>query len=337
MEEINKLNSILKSFKIKAECVKYTKIRNIALYDILLTPLTRVQHIEKYASEIALALRIKTTPVVKAIPEEGVVRLEVVEEAPHKISFFDKIDTLGVPSDMNVPMYLGSSIYGKEVFTDLSCHPHTLVGGATGSGKSVFLNVIMANALRLMNTDIFVIDTKRIEFEPYKSFGNVKVANDFAEAMDMIEYLNREMVCRYEMKSHQLDMQFNNIILIIDEMADIVLSDEEKVFSKALCVLAQKCRSAGIYIVAATQRPSVDIVSGAIKANLSSRIAFQTASHIDSKVILDTVGAEDLAGRGDCIIRNYNNDFLRLQVAYTTADEICNRYSNFTFNLTRQK
>jgi S-DNA-T family DNA segregation ATPase FtsK/SpoIIIE len=337
MEEINKLNSILKSFKIKAECVRYTKIRNIALYDMLLMPLTRVQHIEKYVSELAIALKLKSIPVIRSIPEEGVVRLEAIEEAPHKISFFDKIDKLGVPSDMDVPMYLGSSIYGKEIFTDLSRHPHTLVGGATGSGKSVFLSIIMANALRLINTDIFVIDTKRIEFEPYKCFGNVKVANDFTEAMDMVEYLNREMVCRYEMKSHQLDMQFNNIIFIIDEMADIVLSDEEKIFSKALCVLAQKCRSAGIYIVAATQRPSVDIVSGSIKANLSSRIAFQTASHIDSKVILDTVGAEDLAGQGDCIIRNYNNDFLRLQVAYTTPEEICDRYSNFSFNLMRQK
>jgi S-DNA-T family DNA segregation ATPase FtsK/SpoIIIE len=337
MVEINTLNSILKSFKIKAECVRYTKIRNIALYDMLLEPLTRVQHIEKYISEIALALKLKSIPIIRVIPEEGIVRLEAVEEAPHKISFFDKIDKLGIPSDMNVPMYLGSSIYGKEIFTDLSRHPHTLVGGATGSGKSVLLNVIMANALRLLNTDIFVIDTKRIEFEPYKCFGNIKVANDYTEAIKMLQYLNMEMACRYEMASLGVDMQFNNIILIIDEMADIVLSDEEKVFSKSLCGLAQKCRSAGIYIVVATQRPSVEIVNGAIKANLSSRIAFQTASHIDSKVILDTVGAEDLVGQGDCIIRNYNNNFLRLQVAYTTTKEICDRYSNFTFNLVRQK
>jgi len=337
MVEINTLNRILKSFKIKAECVRYTKIRNIALYDMLLEPLTRVQHIEKYISEIALALKLKSVPVIRVIPEEGVVRLEAVIEMPHKVSYFDTINNVKISRELNIPMYLGSSLDDKPIVIDISENPHMLIAGTTGSGKSVLLHNLMAGALRLIDTDIFVMDTKRIEFKPYKIFDNVKIANDYNEALCMLKFLNKEMEYRFNMMDVGIDIKFNNIILIIDELADIMLADDNKQFTQLLCKIAQKSRASKIFLVVATQRPSVDVLPGIIRANLPARISLKVASHIDSKIILNEVGGERLIGYGDAIINNYKYSYERFQATYLTADEVCDRYSNFTFNLTRQK
>lgn len=334
MDKIESLNHILGSLKVKADCVNYSKVRNVSLYDLHLTPGTRVRELQKFADEISLAMKAQARPLVKVMSELGVVRLEVIDERPHKISFFDEIKKLD-PIKGIIPMYFGSSVSGQDVWVDIAKNPHTLIAGCTGSGKSTLLQVIIANALRLTGTRVCILDSKNVEFQDYNRFENVSIATDYISGLEMLELIIKEMEYRYDlMNSRKLtsisfgsDMTFPNIVFIVDEFADLIMQDDDKTFYNRLCRLAQKSRAAGIYCILATQRPSVDIVRGSIKANFPARISCQVASGMDSKVILDTSGAELLAGCGDAIIKNYNNNYQRFQIAYTTPDEICKEYA----------
>lgn len=329
MVTTEELNAILKAFNVSAKCVSCNKIRNVSLYDLSLTPGTRVKDLQKFSDELALAMRAKARPLIRVMSELGIVRLEVIDEDPHKISFFEETKRLTTPKG-NIPMYLGSSVDGEDMWTDMAKNPHLLIAGTTGSGKSTLLQVIMANALNLPNLRICLVDSKNIEFKDYDRFRNVNIANDYKSALNLLSFLNREMEYRYRVMSSEsftLDAtKFPNILFMIDEFADLILQDEDKAFYTQLCRLAQKSRAAGIYCVLATQRPSVDIIRGSIKANFPARISCQVASHTDSKVILDASGAELLAGSGDSIIKNYNNNYKRFQIAYTNAEEVCKIY-----------
>jgi DNA segregation ATPase FtsK/SpoIIIE-like protein len=327
MENIDSLNHILTSLKVKAECLDYKKIRNVSLYDLHLQPGTRVRDLQKFADEISLAMKAHAKPLVKVMSSLGIVRLEVIDEKPHKISFFDEIKKLE-PTKGIIPMYLGSSVSGENMWIDIAKNPHTLIAGCTGSGKSTLLQIIMANAFGLSNTKICLLDTKNIEFQEYNRFENVDIANDYTSGLEMLSFLIKEMEYRYNIMTEVGvgKTDFHNILFIIDEFADLVMQDDNKIFFNQLCRLAQKSRAAGIYCILATQRPSVDIIKGSIKANFPARISCQVASGIDSKVILDASGAELLAGCGDAIIKNYNNNFTRFQIAYTTQEEVCQQY-----------
>jgi len=329
------LNQILELFKIKASCVSFKKVRNVTLYDVLLNPGTRVRDLQKFSDEISLALRAKAKPMVRPILEHGIVRLEVIDENPHKISFFDEFLKTH-KTDESIPMYLGSSIDGNDLQFDITKNPHTLIAGTTGSGKSTLLHVIVANALATPNVNVCVIDSKNVEFESYKRNKRVCVANSFEDAISLLKYVYDEMENRYSMiTEYSLSSNyfttprsnFAQYVFIIDEYADMVMQDKDKTFHNLVCKLAQKCRAAGIYCVLATQRPSVDIISGSIKANFPSRISCQVASGRDSKVILDTTGAELLAGMGDAIIKNYKYNYQRFQIAYTNPEEVCTFYA----------
>jgi len=269
------------------------------------------------------------------MPELGVVRLEVIDENPHKIAFFEEIGKLEAPKG-GVPMYLGSSVNGQDMWVDMAKNPHLLIAGCTGSGKSTLLQVIMANALRLPGVKICIVDSKNVEFKDYDRFDNINVATDYISAINLLSILIDEMEFRYKlMNTKEISSssygpnseEFPHILFIIDEFADLIMQDDSKVFYNRLCRLAQKSRAAGIYCILATQRPSVDVLRGSIKANFPARISCQVASGVDSKVILDTGGAELLAGCGDAIIKNYNNNYQRFQVAYTTPEEVCKIYA----------
>lgn len=317
------LNNILNSFKVKAECIDCQRIRNVSLYDLRLEPGTRVKGLQKFADEIALAMRAKARPLVKIIPESGVVRLEVINEKPHKISFFEEIKRLKEPQG-DVPMYLGSSVSGRDMWVDMAKNPHMLIAGCTGSGKSTLLQLIIANALLLSNVKICLVDSKNVEFTDYSKFENVNIATDYSSAVALLSLLINEMEFRYKVMASNSEaaMKFPKILFMVDEFADLILQDDSKVFFNKLCRLAQKSRAAGIYCILATQRPSADVIRGSIKANFPARVSCQVASHVDSKVILDSVGAELLAGCGDAIIKNYNNNYERFQIAYTTPGEV---------------
>jgi S-DNA-T family DNA segregation ATPase FtsK/SpoIIIE len=337
MSNIENLDEILNSFKVKANCISYQKIRNVSLYDLRLAPGTRVKELQKFSSEISLAMKAKATPIVRIKPELGIVRLEIIDEDPYKISFFDEFSKIKKQNG-DMPMYFGNSIDGDDIWVDMIKNPHLLIAGCTGSGKSTLLHVLMANALGLSNTKIYLIDSKNVEFKEYETkFDNkVSIADTYDSALNMLNFVHKEMEFRYSlMRDRELSSQFfgtahpefPQILFIIDEFADLIMQDVNKQFYTMLCKLAQKCRAAGIFCILATQRPSVDIISGSIKANFPARISCQVASGIDSKVILDSVGAELLAGRGDAIIKNYNHNYQRFQVAHTTPEEVCKFYA----------
>jgi DNA segregation ATPase FtsK/SpoIIIE, S-DNA-T family len=335
MDKTENLNNILTSFKVDAKCISYQKIRNISLYDLKLEPGTRIKDLDKFSNEIALAMLARAAPIIRLIPELGIVRLEVVDDDPQKISFFSEAKLIKNMTG-SVPMYLGSSVNGENIVVDFAKNPHLLIAGCTGSGKSTLLHLIIANALGLPDAKIYLIDTKNIEYCEYSKLDKkISIANSYEEALNMLDFLYSEMEFRFSIiRDKSLSVKFfgtsqkdfPQILFIIDEFADLIMQDRDKVLYKSFCRLTQKCRAAGIYCVCATQRPSVDVLSGSIKANFPARISCQVASSIDSKVILDVSGAERLSGNGDAIIKNYNYNYKRFQAAYTTAEEVCACY-----------
>lgn len=321
------LNNILKAFKIQAECISHRKVRNISLYGLNLLPGTRIQTLQKYSAEMALALRARSKLTFNPITETGIVQVEVVDDLPQKISLLQELTRTCPPKNYELPVYLGNSVGGEDIWTDFAKNPHMLIAGATGSGKSVLLHTILTNFLLLSYAHCFIIDTKDLEFLHYtKKFKNVSVYNSYHLACEIVEYLIEEMDFRYSLlrEENYTLSDFQPFILMIDEFADLIMQDvDDKLYNLISC-LTQKCRAAGIYCVAATQRPSVDVIRGAIKANFPARIACKVSSKTDSRVILDQNGAELLVGNGDAIIHNYNHNYVRFQAAFTDPKEVLN-------------
>jgi DNA segregation ATPase FtsK/SpoIIIE, S-DNA-T family len=322
-EQIDDFNRILQSFKIKARCVNYKRVRNISLFDLRLAPGTLVKEIDKYASEIALALKAKNEPITRVITELGVVRVEIIDGPAEKVDYYEQVAKINKSGKL--PMYLGDSIDGEPVITDFARNPHLLIAGSTGSGKSSLLNTIIANVIDNKEIETYIIDSKG-EFNIYEEMrGNIFIANNYDKAYDIVEMLYEEMENRYNLMKDKfrfssmfgMQKESNPILLIIDEYAEIHMADENKIFEQLLIRLTQRCRAANIFVVLATQRPSTDILKGTLRAQFSARIACRVASRTDSKMILDQSGAEHLGGAGDAIIVNYENDYRRFQVAYT--------------------
>lgn len=329
MDNIQYFNNILQSFNINALCVNYQSIDNYFYYDISLNTNTRVKEIEKFSNELSLVLRTPCKPNVKVLHQEGVVRLEFASPRTNKLNLFDYFTNNDVPQ-YDIPCLLGQSVDGKRVWMDLSKNPHLIISGTTGSGKSVLLHNIIANLFNYNKVKLFLVDPKNIEFSTYdENISNTHVSYTYSEAVWIIDSLLDVMDERYEMMRNGYDDKlFPYIVLMIDEFGDLIMQDKNRQFHKKLCKLAQKCRAARISIILSTQRPSVNIIDGNIKANFPARIACRTASQIDSKIILDSNGAENLLGKGDALIRDSYRHLERFQIAYTNAFEICKYFGN---------
>jgi S-DNA-T family DNA segregation ATPase FtsK/SpoIIIE len=328
MENINYFNNILQSFKIKAECVDYNKSDTFSYYDLRLFPKAKVADLQRYNNEISLALKSPCKPSVKIIHNLGVVRLEFIHPRETPLRLFNYFTNDNVPSG-DLICLLGETVDGKQMWMDLAKNPHMIVSGTTGSGKSTLLHNIIANIYNYSNSRLFLIDPKNIEFALYdKHMGhNTKVVYSYESALTIMQMLLMQMEYRYELLRHGDSLnEMQDIVLIIDEFADLIMQDVDATFYKYLCTLAQKCRAAKIYIIIGTQRPSVNIINGTIKANFAARIACRVASHVDSKVILDASGAENLMGNGDALLRDNSRFSERFQVAYTDAEEVCSYF-----------
>lgn len=329
---IESLNMALAGFRLDAKCIHANQHRHFAFYDLHLGPKCQVSKITKMANEIALKIRSKSIPIVKPISEEGIVRLQVVTSTPQPISFTELYESSSRPKGL-LPFLFGETDDGKLLWTDISQNPHMLVAGSTGSGKSVFLHNLIANAARIPNTVLMLSDPKTVEFSPYRHDelrGFIpKIATSYDQTVRMLEGLVLEMEMRYStllklglQSIEQMRSPFDKIIVIIDEVADLILSDgRTHRFEELVVKLAQKSRAAGIYLVLATQRPSVDVLTGLIKANFEARLSCRVSSRTDSGVILDHPGAENLLGRGDAIFKNRIHDSVRLQIAYTKPED----------------
>lgn len=325
MENIENFNKILKDFNIGAVCINYQLIDNYFFYDLKLHSNTKVKDIGKYIDEIALLLKSSSKPNIKILHSLGIVRLEFAQPRINNLYLFDYFTNDNLPK-AEVLCLLGQSISGEKIWMDLAQNPHMIIAGTTGSGKSTLLHNIIANVINYSNAKLFLLDPKNIEFSEYENnlIKNVKVGHSYEDSIQTLDLLINVMEDRYKMiRSGMAHSQLPYIVLIIDEFADLILQDKDYAFYNKLCQLAQKCRAAKISIILSTQRPSVDIIKGSIKANFPVRIACKVSSHVDSKIILDSVGAENLLGKGDALIKDNSRHLERFQVAYTSAEEIC--------------
>jgi S-DNA-T family DNA segregation ATPase FtsK/SpoIIIE len=327
MNAIQDFETILKAFRIKASCVNYKMVDNYFFYDLKLLPNTKVNDIKRYSDEISLALKTPCKPSIKILHQEGLVRLEFAGPRINALNLFDLFTNTTFPKG-NINCLLGQGISGEKVWMDLAQNPHMLIAGSTGSGKSTLLHNIIANLLNYSNVDLFLIDPKRIEFGEYQTQCGAYVAYTYNEATNYLYILHEYMEYRYELMRQDIPViDMKPVVVIIDEFADLIMQDKDDLFVNIVCRLAQKCRAARIYLILATQRPSVNIVSGSIKANFSARIACRLPSHVDSKVILDSIGAESLLGKGDALLRDNFRNLERFQIAYTTPQEVCKRFN----------
>lgn len=329
MDYIEQFNYILQSFKIKAKCIDYKKLDNYFFYDLELIPNAKVKDIQKFGDELSLAIRTISKPSIKIIRDQGVVRLEFITPRTKSLNLFDCFTH--TPPKGDILCLLGQSVDGNNVWMDLAQNPHMIIAGTTGSGKSTLLHNIIANVCYYSKASLCLIDPKNIEFVEYekRNLPNTTIAYSYSDAIVILDSFIECMEYRYYLLRNNFDMsKIPYGVLIIDEFADLIMQDKNDDFYNKLCRLSQKCRAAKISIILATQRPSVNIIDGTIKANFPARIACRTASHIDSRVILDSVGAENLLGYGDALLRDNFRFLDRFQVAYTNSTEVCNNFCN---------
>lgn len=322
LEPEEKIRLKLQEFGIPVHMEETHKNSSVIMYTLKPSRGVRMSQIEKHAKDIAIALESKSIRVQAPIMGTDKVGIEVPNENRQTIPFF--VD--GVPSErlglqkstLNIPV--GIDVYGNTITKDLVDMPHLLIAGSTGSGKSVMLNVIL-HAILTQNTpqelNLVLIDPKRVEFTPFSDYPHVlsRIIHKHSEAIKALEWLVEEMDDRYKklqdakcrnIQDYNQDRvdQIPRIVVMIDEFASLILTKERGETSLAelmIVRLAQEGRAAGIHLVVATQRPSVDVVTGLIKANLPTRIAFMTTSKTDSQIVLDQAGAEELVGRGDML------------------------------------
>jgi S-DNA-T family DNA segregation ATPase FtsK/SpoIIIE len=327
MTDIEKLNAIFGTFKIAASCKNFTDCKNAYFYDIELKPGTRLRNIEKYIIELGLALKMPSQPQIRVLSDQGLIRLEFSKHRDNKIDFVELNSQTNRPIG-KITCLLGETSEGKPLWLDMNNNPHTLIAGCTGSGKSTLLHIMIANLLLCQNTKLYLIDPKNIEFYKYAHLNEDRliVGHSYIECIELLEDICNQMDERYNLiRNHKIDPNyFPYLVLVIDEFADLIMQDANRSFHNLLCLLSQKSRAAGIHIIISTQRPSVNIIDGTIKANFPTRISCKVASSIDSKVILDISGAEKLLGNGDAIIKNAEFDLQRFQAAFITPEQVVN-------------
>ncbi len=327
-EKATALSNILQSNKIKAYCIEHSDDKNSEFYDIALLPGGRINDVKRYVDELCLALKTAIASL-SVIAERGVLRLEIVKTNRTTLDLF-KYGASVPPNPSKMSCLIGQTLYGQPLWLDIADAPHVLIAGTTGSGKSTVIHSIVANLLGKSDVQVLLLDPKGIEFGTYDGLSNTTVSYDYSTSILLLRLLYGEMNARYERLKNN-DRDFPYIALIVDEFADLISQDYSKEFYTILRNLAQKSRAAGIHIVLSTQRPSVDIVDGAIKANFPVRIACKVATMTDSRVIIDQAGAERLFGRGDAIVKTMT-DITRFQATHTTAQEVKDYFAETGMN-----
>ncbi|GAC1307564.1 MAG: hypothetical protein NVSMB21_11690 [Vulcanimicrobiaceae bacterium] len=334
------LEDTLASFGVGAKVVHTERGPSITRYELKPERGVKISRISSLADDIALALAATSVRIEAPIPGKSAVGIEVPNAVTSIVAISEILASL--PNRGTVPplhMALGKDITGRPVFGDLGKMPHLLVAGATGSGKSVCLNGIIASLLVSATPDqvqMLFIDPKRVELTIYNGIPHlIKPAiTDAKLAAGALFEMTREMDTRYERfakagvrKIEEYNAKFPDeklpfIVIVIDELADLMLIAPAKV-ETTICRLAQLARATGIHLIVATQRPSVDVITGIIKANIPSRIAFAVSSQIDSRTILDMGGAERLLGRGDMLYLPIDAPKpVRAQGALITGNEV---------------
>lgn len=344
-EQENLLNSTLKNFNVHAKVVNITQGPSVTRYEVQPEPGVKVNKITNLSDDIKLSLAARDIRIEAPIPGKHTIGIEVPNKKSRPVYISEIINSPEF-RDSTSPLtaVLGLDIAGNPIVTDLRKMPHGLIAGATGSGKSVCINSILVSLLYKATPDelkLILIDPKMVELAPYNRIPHLvsPVITDVKAATAALKWAVEEMERRYELFAHagvrdinrfnELAMEHKRyadklpfMVIIIDELADLMMMSPADV-EEAICRIAQKARACGIHLIIATQRPSVDVITGLIKANVPTRIAFSVSSQIDSRTIIDISGAEKLLGRGDMLfLENGSSKPVRLQGTFVSDNEI---------------
>lgn len=339
------LKETLAEFKIEAEVTGISKGPVITMYEILPAHGVKISKITNLADNIALRLAASSVRIVAPIPGKHAVGIEVPNAHRSVVSLREIIEHEQFrTAKMAIPIVLGKDIQGVVQFTDLNQMPHLLIAGATGSGKSVCVNALILSILYRRSPEevkLILIDPKIVELKLYNGIPHLltPVITEPKKAFQALQYCIFEMQRRYSMLS-KLDVRdistYNRkikdqnlaqeklpyLVVVIDEFASL-MANSGKELEDTLHKISALARAVGIHLVLATQRPSVDVITGLIKANIPARIAFMVSSKFDSRVIIDMVGAEKLLGKGDMLYSGSTNPFpIRMQCAFVSEEEV---------------
>jgi S-DNA-T family DNA segregation ATPase FtsK/SpoIIIE len=335
-----KLVEALANFGVEARCIGMVSGPRVTRYELQLAPGIKVSRVSQLRDDLAYALATTEIRILAPIPGKQAVGVEVPNNSHNTVTMGD---IFGPPPAGSSPLtaWLGKDISGSGVACDLAKMPHLLIAGTTGSGKSGCINALLCSILLRATPDevrMILVDPKRVELNHYESIPHLltPVVTNMKNAALVLQNIVREMESRYELmgavKARNL-AEWNrqrvelgqdpvpHILVVIDELADLMMVSPADV-EDAIIRLAQKSRAVGIHLVLATQSPRVDVITGMIKANVPSRIAFAVSSQTDSRVILDVNGAEALLGQGDMLYKPLGTSkLLRIQGAYISEDE----------------
>ena len=335
------LTEALQHFGVEARIVGTVSGPRVTRYELKLAPGTKVGKVAALRDDLAYALATTEIRILAPIPGKQAVGVEVPNLSPNMVTLGD-IHGAFPPGSSPLTVWLGKDISGNDVHADLARMPHILIAGTTGSGKSGCLNAMLVSILLNATPEearLILIDPKRVELNHYEAIPHLltPVVTNMKGAAAVLMNIVGEMERRYEQlgaaRARNLP-EFNRarreagretlpyVLVVIDELADLMMVAPAEV-EDCIIRLAQKSRAVGIHLVLATQRPSVDVITGMIKANVPSRIAFAVSSMTDSRVILDVPGAESLLGQGDMLFRPLGTSRLqRIQGAYVSEEEI---------------
>ncbi len=330
-------------FKIEGDVVRTYTGPVVTTFEFKPAPHVKVSKVLNLQDDLAMALKAETIRIQAPIPGKDVIGIEVPNENMHVIYIKELLDSeIFNKATSPLTMILGKDIVGKPFITDLKKLPHLLIAGTTGSGKSVGLNAMILSLLYKNSPDnlkLIMIDPKMLEFSIYNDIPHLltPVITKPKEAILALSNMVLEMERRYTLMSQTKTKNIENynekskkegfeplpfIVVIIDELADLMMTSGKDV-ELSIARLAQMARASGIHLIVATQRPSVDVVTGLIKANLPSRISYKVGQKVDSKIILDAMGAESLLGRGDMLFTPPGSSGLvRLHAPWSKEDEI---------------
>ena len=330
------LEQALKEFNIDAHVVEIDTGPVITMYELALAPGVKVSAVSALSNDIQRSLKAETVRIVAPIPGKNTVGIEVPNEQKEKVRLKELMQL--APEAMKkqaIPLFLGKDASGEPLITDLAAMPHCLIAGTTGSGKSVCINTIIMSIMYLQRPDmvkLILVDPKVVEMAPFKDIPHLMcpVINDTGRATSVLDWACNKMDERYEFLAEagvrslkdynkltheelierfepgspeeeaKIPKQIPYIVIIIDELADLMMTSGKEV-ETFIVRLAQKARAVGIHLILATQRPQATVVTGLIKSNMPSKIAFRVASRMDSRIVLDQNGAELLLGQGDML------------------------------------
>lgn len=340
-EHIAIITRTLADFNVQAEVVEVSRGPTVTRYEVRLAPGIKVHRIVSLADNLAMELAAQSVRVEAPIPNKSAIGIEVPNKVASTVYLRQLIENEEFWKNHTKLIFpLGLDVAGKPVYADLSTMPHLLIGGATGSGKSVFLSSLIASFLYKFSPDelrMIIVDPKRVELTLFDGIPHLvePVVKEVADVIVVFQKALREMERRYDLFAEAgvrnifgynqrfPDNKLPYLIIVVDELADIMLTKQKAQVEAMICRLAQLARATGIHLVVATQRPSVDIITGLIKANFPSRIAFAVSTQIDSRVILDTGGAELLIGSGDMLFAPLDSPKpMRIQAPYVSEREM---------------